>query len=71
FPEIRNVVIESKCGLLIDPADPEEIARAIVYLLEHPEEAVQMGRNGRKAVEEHYNWEKMEERLRGVYEAVS
>ncbi len=71
FPEIRNVVIESKCGLLIDPTDPEEIARAIVYLLEHPEEAVEMGRNGRKAVEEHYNWERMEERLRGVYEAVS
>jgi glycosyltransferase involved in cell wall biosynthesis len=71
FPEIRNVVTTSKCGLLIDPTDSEEIARAIVYLLEHPEEAVQMGRNGRKAVEEQYNWEKMEGRLRGVYEAVS
>ena len=71
FPEIRNVVIESKCGLLIDPTDPAEIAEAIIHLLEHPQEAVEMGRSGRKAVEEQYNWEKMEGRLRGVYEAVS
>lgn len=71
FSEIRKVVAASKCGLLIDPTDPSAIAEAIIYLLEHPEEAVEMGRNGRKAVEEHYNWEKMEGRLRGVYEAVS
>lgn len=28
------------------------------FIVEHPVEAEQMGKNGRRAVEERYNWEK-------------
>lgn len=68
FPNISKIVREADCGVLIDPTDPEEIADAIVYLMEHPEEAKRRGENGRRAVEERYNWKKMEERLLRVYE---
>ena len=34
----------------------EEIAKAIQFIVEHPAEAEQMGKNGRRAVEERYNW---------------
>lgn len=70
FPEISMVVKEADCGILVDPTDVDEIADAIVYLLEHPEEAMMMGENGRRAVEEKYNWERMEERLLEVYEGL-
>ena len=67
FPEIRKVVKEADCGILVDPTDVDEIVDAILYLLEHPEEAKRMGKNGRRAVEERYNWGRMEERLLGLY----
>jgi glycosyltransferase involved in cell wall biosynthesis len=71
FPEMRKVIVEAKSGLLVDPTDPKAIADAIVYLFEHQEEARQMGERGRRMVEERYNWERMEERLVGVYEGIT
>lgn len=68
FPEIRKVIEDAKCGILVDPTNASEIADAIIYLLEHPEEGGKMEENGRKAFEERYNWEKMEERLLKIWE---
>ncbi|WP_250987346.1 glycosyltransferase family 4 protein [Methanoculleus oceani] len=70
FPEIRKVVGETGCGVLVDPTNPDAIAEAIVYLLEHPDEARRMGENGLRAVLERYNWGEMEKRLLGVYRQV-
>ncbi len=70
FPEIRKVIAGAECGVLVDPTDPDAIAEAIVYLLEHPEEARKMGENGRRAVLEKYNWGEMEGRLFAMYQRV-
>ena len=70
FPEIRKVVDDAGCGVLVDPTDPDEIAEAIVYLIEHPEEARKRGENGQRAVLERYNWGEMEGRLLGIYQAI-
>jgi glycosyltransferase involved in cell wall biosynthesis len=70
FPLYREVVEPSHCGLLVDPSQPEEIARAMAYLIEHPQEARQMGENGRQAVLAQYNWEKESEKLLQIYAAV-
>lgn len=67
FPEISKVVKEADCGILVDPTNVDEIANAILYLLEHPEEAKRMGDSGRRAVEEKYNWDRMEEKLFELY----
>ena len=67
FPEIRRVVIETECGVLVDPTSPDAIAEAIIYLMEHPEEARRIGESGRRAAIEKYNWGRMEERLLEVY----
>jgi glycosyltransferase involved in cell wall biosynthesis len=71
FPEIRNIVQEEKCGILLDPTDTKKITDAVIWLLDHPVEAKQMGENGRKAVEEKYNWEIMEKRLFELYEEIA
>ena len=67
FQEIRKIVEESNCGILVDPTNIQEISDATIWLLEHPEETEQMGENGRRAVEEAYNWEKMEIKLFKLY----
>jgi glycosyltransferase involved in cell wall biosynthesis len=56
FPLWRHIIEEAKCGLLVDPLNPEKIAKAMEWILDHPEEAQKMGENGLKAIETKYNW---------------
>lgn len=67
FPLYRQIVMDSKCGLLVNPDNPREIVDAINWLLENPDEAHQMGMNGRKAILERYNWEHEERKLLKLY----
>lgn len=67
FPLWREIVEGNQCGICVDPLNPQAISEAIQWLLEHPDEAKRMGKNGRKAVEEKYNWETEAEKLRSLY----
>ncbi len=58
FPLWKEFVEGSDCGICIDPLDAKEVAAAIEWLLDHPEEASRMGENGRLAVQAVYNWER-------------
>ena len=67
FPVWREIVTKAKCGLLVNPMKPKEIAEAMEFLLTHPEEAEEMGRRGFQAIVEHYNWATEEEELLRFY----
>jgi glycosyltransferase involved in cell wall biosynthesis len=71
FPVCREIVTKARCGLLVDPLKPEEIAHAMEYLLAHPEEAEEMGRRGLQAVHESYNWANEEKMLLEIYRRLS
>lgn len=70
FPLWRTIIEENECGLTVDPLDTQAIAGAITYLIDHPEEAGKMGDNGRRAVEEKYNWESEGKKLIDLYERI-
>jgi len=67
FPVNREIIEAVDCGLLVDPRDPAAIADAILSLLKNPSRAAEMGRNGKRAVSEKYNWEREAQSLLGVY----
>ena len=67
FPLWREIIEGSECGICVDPLNPQEIARAIDYLVANPAEAERMGRNGQRAVRERYNWSIEEKRLLDFY----
>lgn len=71
FPLWKQIIEGNQCGLCVDPLDPKAIANAIDYLINHPEEAEQMGRNGQKAVFEHYNWANEEQKLLYLYQSIT
>ena len=67
FPLWREIVEGNECGICVDPLNPEEIAKAIQFIIDHPAEAEQMGKNGRRAVEERYNWSMERKKLMDLY----
>ena len=67
FSSWREIVAGNRCGVLVDPCDPVEIAAAIERLLRDPKEAEAMGLRGRRAVEREFNWASQEQRLLSFY----
>lgn len=70
FPLWCEIVEGNQCGLCVDPLNPQAIARAIDYLLQHPQEAEQMGRNGQRAIQERFNWNIERTKLLRLYQEV-
>ncbi|MBF7052527.1 glycosyltransferase family 4 protein [Halomonas sp. KAO] len=71
FPLWKQIIDGSECGLCVNPLDPQAIANAIDYLVSHPNEAEQMGRNGQRAVQERYNWTIEEQKLLDLYHSLN
>jgi glycosyltransferase involved in cell wall biosynthesis len=67
FPFWQKIIAENACGISVDPLEPEKIARAVNWLLENPQQAEEMGRNGKKAVSQKFNWQNEEKKLLGLY----
>jgi glycosyltransferase involved in cell wall biosynthesis len=67
FPLWRTILEDANCGLFVDPLDPEGIASAVTWLLQHPQEAEEMGKAGQKAVLERFNWENEAQKLIDFY----
>jgi glycosyltransferase involved in cell wall biosynthesis len=67
FPYWKAIVDDAQCGICVDPMNPKQIRDAIQYIFGHPEEAKQMGENGRKKVLEKYNWTMEQEKLLAFY----
>jgi glycosyltransferase involved in cell wall biosynthesis len=71
FPKWKEIVEGNRCGICVNPLDPEDIAGAINWIIHNPDEARKMGENGRRAVENGYNWENEKEKLIELYEQLS
>ncbi len=70
IPFWRTVVEDTQCGIVVNGADPAELAHAVRWLLEHPREAEAMGARGRRASEEHYDWTSEGRTLLALYDRV-
>lgn len=70
FAVMESYVQEYGVGMAVDPTKPEQIADALEYLLKNPHVAQQMGRMGRHAVEEKYNWAHEGKRLLALYDEI-
>jgi colanic acid/amylovoran biosynthesis glycosyltransferase len=68
---IPELVHDGKSGLLADERDVPGIANAIIWLIEHSEEWINMGKEGRKIVEANFNIHTLNQELVSLYEQVS
>lgn len=70
FPLWRQIIVGSECGLCVDPENPKAIARAIDILVNDRALAQRYGANGKRAVEEIYNWAREEPKLLNLYREI-
>jgi glycosyltransferase involved in cell wall biosynthesis len=66
----RDIIENEKCGILVNPRKPEDIATALDFLANNPEKAKEMGENGYRAIINKYNWESDSKNLIKVYKRI-
>jgi glycosyltransferase involved in cell wall biosynthesis len=67
FPTWTQLIEDLDCGRIVDPEDPADIAAAMIWVIEHPEEAEAMGRRGQEATVTTFNWETQLRQLDALY----
>ncbi|MEK6520424.1 glycosyltransferase family 4 protein [Bacillus thuringiensis] len=67
FKLYTELTIDTKAGITIDPLNINDLKDALIELLEDQSKLKAMSENGRKAVEQKYNWTKEEEKLINLY----
>jgi glycosyltransferase involved in cell wall biosynthesis len=67
FPELIDC---TGGGVLCEPEDPVDLARALRELLGHDEERLRLGRQGRDSVLEHFSAERMARETLEVYREI-
>lgn len=65
---VTDAVIDGETGLLVPPEDPESLAESVVMLLDDPEKAALLGRQGKDRVERELNWTHFTQRLISAFE---
>lgn len=67
FDDWKAMLKDKDCCIFVDPNNVEEIQNAMDYLISNPDKARIMGENGRKAVEEEFNWKVEKDKLQILY----
>jgi glycosyltransferase involved in cell wall biosynthesis len=64
---ITEVVEHGVNGLLTTMDVPDELAKNINWMYDHPEEALEMGKRGQKIVQDKFSWEKIALETNALY----
>jgi glycosyltransferase involved in cell wall biosynthesis len=63
-----EAVVQGETGLLVPPRDSRALADAIIWMLDHPDEAARFGEAGRHRVAEHFEISRMVRQYEELYE---
>ncbi|MCB9472476.1 MAG: glycosyltransferase family 4 protein [Candidatus Delongbacteria bacterium] len=70
LPPIRRFLDTSAAGVLYPAGDRPALQECLLNVLADPSGMTRMGKAGRKAVEEHWNWDRMEVVLLDLYREI-
>jgi glycosyltransferase involved in cell wall biosynthesis len=65
---IPDSVRDGETGILVEPANPEDLARGILQMLNSPEQAAEMARNGRRLMLERFSLRRTVDDLHELYQ---
>ncbi len=64
-----EILEQQNAGILVEPENPEELAKAIIKLLKDEKLREEMGKNGREYVVKHHSWESVARKVAEVCES--
>jgi len=64
---LPEVIIDQETGVLVDNEDRRAIAQAVISLLEHPQEAVRLGQNGKDRARSLFAWQRFVDEYDALY----
>ena len=67
---VPEVVLDGETGILVEPGDSEQLAQAILTLIENPALRRQMGKRGREHVLANYRWEDNAALMENLYQRI-
>jgi len=67
---VPEIVHHGQTGLLSPPAEPQKLADNILWLLEHPDEAIEMSQRGQEEVLPYFGAQQMIDQIETIYEAL-
>ena len=67
---IPELIQDTVTGFLVPERDVEALFDKLKYLVKHPEMWLEMGRHGRNYVQEHYDINKLNDRLVEIYQGL-
>ena len=68
---IKDVVVHGETGLLVNPGRPSEIVDSVNRILSDRKLAENLGKRGRRRVEEEFSWEKVAEKTCTLYRSLT
>ena len=66
---VPDAVVEGRTGVLVDPGDVGAVADALIHLLNHPDQAVDMGQEGSRRGRQELSWTSFISRLEPLFAA--
>lgn len=66
----RDLIEKNNCGFCVNPYDSVEISKSISIIINDDDLRNKMGKNGRKAIVDKYNWEKESLKLLDIYKSI-
>jgi len=67
---IEDVIKDGENGFLVNPKDPEDLARVLEYLFENEEKAVAIGEKGKLTVLNNFTWKHNAEKTISLYKNI-
>lgn len=67
---IRDVVEDAHCGIYVEPGNATALANAVISLYQQPQQAAELGRNGRNYLREHFDRQILAEKLLKLIEII-
>ncbi len=64
---VVEIIKENETGLLVPMGDSNAMAEALLWLLQHPERALEMGQMGQKRVREHFTIQNTTRKVQALY----
>jgi glycogen(starch) synthase len=65
---LSEIVIDRQTGILVEPENSAQISEAIVFLVNHPEKAIQLGRAARQRVQAVFPWDRCVDSYDALYQ---